>query len=156
MNAPTSSTLEPVPNRKPRLSLKRKPSPVPSSHAIPDQDTLDLYRRVLHQVENGLDRSRLLPRFAKRQKDLHKKLDRPLSNNRYYGYTREMVEKQRTSTPVQSRAAEKALVEAIAMWHDECAELAPERLEDLYRLIHAGFTEAPPIGDLASLSEKED
>ncbi len=136
-------TLKRLPNRPP-LGLSKRRSRVPSGHTL-DPEVQPVLERILHQVENGLDVDRLLPSREKRRRELIRKIERPLEENGYRTFVANAVNRLRTAKAPNRRAAERVLVDSIGLWHDECLDLAPERMDELYELILSGFCNPPEL-----------
>ena len=105
-----------------------------------------LASRLWRQVAHGIDKERLLPPAERRRKDLAKKLDRPLERNGWRIYVAGCAYTLAHGKAPQRRNAEVALVETVGRWHALVAELLPDRVADLRRIVEAGLErpEAPP------------
>ena len=115
----------------------RVPQPPPPETG---NDTLaPLGARLWRQVENGMDRERLLPTIASRRKVLAKKLDRPLEKNGYRTFVAGCAHTIATGKPKHRRGAECALVRAVSAWVNEVTDVWPERAGDLRRIVDHGI-----------------
>ena len=121
--------------------------------AIPepaDAGAKPLACRVWRQARNGLDRDRLLPADDKRRRDLAKRLDKPLDRN---GWLRMFAAgcawTVENGKAPQRRNAEIQLVETVARWTADVAELLPKRMADLRAIVDRGLDnpEPPPRKD---------
>ena len=102
--------------------------------------------RVWRQARNGLDRDRLLPADDKRRRDLAKRLDKPLDRNGWRMFAAGCAWTVENGKAPQRRNAEIQLVETVARWAADVAELRPATGEHLAGLIAAGG----PVGALAA------
>ena len=82
---------------------------------------------------------RLLGTVEKRQRDLAKKLDRPLPENGWRIYVSGQVWTIFNGKAKAARGSEAALVETLAKWKAQVEELLPERLPDLVRIVNVGI-----------------
>ena len=105
--------------------------------------------RVWRQTRNGLDRDRLLPADDKRRRDLAKRLDKPLDRNGWRMFAAACAHTIEHGKATQRRNAEIQLVEAVARWTADVAELLPERMADLRAIVDRGMDnpEPPPRKD---------
>ena len=101
--------------------------------------------RVWRQVRDGLDRDRLLPADDKRRRDLAKRLDKPLDRNGWRMFAAGCAWTVEHGKATQRRNAEIQLVEAVARWTADVAELLPERMAELRIIVDHGLSHpAPP------------
>ena len=101
--------------------------------------------RVWRQVRDGLDRDRLLPADDKRRRDLAKRLDKPLDRNGWRMFAAGCAHTIEHGKATQRRNAEIQLVEAVARWTADVAELLPERMAELRIIVDHGLSHpAPP------------
>ena len=101
--------------------------------------------RVWRQARNGLDRDRLLPADDKRRRDLAKRLDKPLDRNGWRMFAAGCAHTIEHGKATQRRNAEIQLVEAVARWTADVAELLPERMAELRIIVDHGLSHpAPP------------
>ena len=105
--------------------------------------------RVWRQARNGLDRDRLLPADDKRRRDLAKRLDTPLDRNGWRMFAAGCAWTVENGKAPQRRNAEIQLVETVARWTADVAELLPERMADLRAIVDRGLDnpEPPPRKD---------
>ena len=101
--------------------------------------------RVWRQVEHGLDEDRLLPTRHKRRRTVEKKLDRPLEVNGWRVFVSGLAYAIATGKSKQKKNAEAMLVRSVRGWLEEVAELCPERIHGLRRIVEHGIENpAPP------------
>ena len=112
-----------------------------SPHAEPVEP---IEARLWRQVAHGLDVDRLLPSREKRAKDLAKKLDRPLDVNGWRMYVSGCAHTMAYGKAPRRRTAEAALVETVTRWHAQVADLLPDRVADLRRIVAAGLERPEP------------
>ena len=105
--------------------------------------------RVWRQARNGLDRDRLLPADDKRRRDLAKRLDKPLDRNGWRMFAAGCAWTVENGKAPQRRNAEIQLVETVARWTADVAELLPKRMADLRAIVGRGLDnpEPPPRKD---------
>ncbi len=128
---------------RPTLSLKE-----PSKRFIepPGYPNEEIYERVMDQVENGLDVERLLPSREKRERDLLKKIDKPLPENGWRMFVAGQAHAMVNGKAPKKRSAEVMLVESIKRWKAMVMDLAPDRMDRLNEIVIAGFENpAPPV-----------
>ena len=124
-----------------------EPAPEPPPAALADGATLA--DRVWRQARNGLDRDRLLPADDKRRRDLAKRLDKPLDRNGWRMFAAGCAWTVENGKAPQRRNAEIQLVETVARWAADVAELLPERMAELRIIVDHGLShpEPPPRKD---------
>ena len=128
---------------RPTLSLKE-----PSKRFIqpPGHPNEEIYDRVMEQVEHGLDVDRLLPSREKRERDLLKKIDKPLPENGWRMFVAGQAHAMIHGKAPKKRSAEVMLVETIKRWQSMVTDLAPDRMDRLNEIVQAGFENpAPPV-----------
>ena len=112
--------------------------------SIPVDEPLE--DRVWRQVEHGLDEDRLLPTRHKRRRAVEKKLDRPLDVNGWRMFVSGLAYAIGTGKSKQKKNAEAMLVRTVRSWLDDVAELCPERIYDLRRIVEHGIANPAPAG----------
>ena len=100
--------------------------------------------RVWRQVEHGLDEDRLLPTRHKRRRTVEKKLDRPLDVNGGRVFVSGLAHAIGTGKAKQKKNAEAMLVRTVRSWLEDVAELCPERIHDLRRIVEHGIANPAP------------
>ena len=103
-----------------------------------------LEARLWRQVEHGLDVERLLPTAPQRRKALAKKLDRPLGKNGWRIFVAGCAHAIAHGKAKRKKGAEATLVRMVGQWADEVADLCPERMGDLRRIVKAGLDNPQP------------
>lgn len=91
--------------------------------------------RLWRQVAHGLDVERLLPTEHQRRKALAKKLDRPLDVNGWRIFVAGCAHSIRHGKAKQKKGAEATLVRMVGQWAADVADLLPDRMEDLRRIV---------------------
>ena len=121
----------------------------PETAAAPPADLADggepLVDRVWRQVRDGLDRARLLPADDKRRRDLAKRLDKPMDRNGWRMFAAGCAHTIEHGKASQRRNAEIQLVETVARWTADVAELMPERMADLRAIVDHGLSHPAPL-----------
>lgn len=104
----------------------------------------ELLGRLWRQVEHGIDADRLLPTRHQRTKALVKKLDRPLEVNGWRIFVSGCAHSIFNGKARAKRGAELMLVRTVARWADDVADLMPERMGDLRRIVEHGIENPAP------------
>ena len=147
MSAPETAARHRVVVRK-RPAAAEAPEPAPAAAQVP-ADLADggepLVDRVWRQVSDGLDRARLLPADDKRRRDLAKRLDKPMDRNGWRMFVAGCAHTIEHGKASQRRNAEIQLVETVARWSADVAELMPERMADLRVIVDHGLSHPAPL-----------
>ena len=147
--APAAPRRRVVVRKRPAPAVAPAPEPAPAPPPAALADGAALADRVWRQVRDGLARDRLLPADDKRRRDLAKRLDKPLDRNGWRMFAAGCAHTIEHGKATQRRNAEIQLVEAVARWTADVAELLPKRMADLRAIVDRGLDnpEPPPRKD---------
>ena len=105
----------------------------------------ELASRLWRQVNEGMDKDRLLGDVEKRRRELAKKLGRELERNGWRIFVSGQAHAILTSKAPARRNAEVMLVRTVSGWRDEVAALLPDRLADFEEIVNVGLANPAPI-----------
>jgi len=96
----------------------------------------DLFARVFHQVQYGLDRDRLQGDLEKRRREVEKKLDRGLLEHKgWYTFVSGQAYTIANGKAPAKRNSEIMLVEQVSRWVEEVKDACPDRMGDLVQIL---------------------